>query len=213
MNQQLLYLLIFIAGYILLLLFCELLNRKAHVPSEYTRKLAHIASTLSTLFFAKAFTDYRYVLILCLAFFIMLLIANMRRMLHSIDGVGRRTGGSYLLALSVGITYCVSVQSGNNMLFTLPVLILAISDPLAGIVGNRIKSKRLFNRKTVAGSLSFLISSYTISLIYLNVSYHEHVWMISAVVALVATLTELISPRGTDNLTIPLVVVGILMLI
>ena len=212
MNHQFILLFAFIVGYVLLLIFCEFLNRRKNIASEYTRKLAHFVSTLSVLCFPHVFKDMGYVLAICITFFVMLLIANRMCILHSIDEVGRRTGGSYLLALSVGIVYFVSVILENSMLFTLPILILAICDPLAGIIGKRFKSKHIFNGKTIAGSFTFLIFSLCISLFYLSAADHKSVITLSLMIAFSSSITELLSPRGTDNLTIPLLIAGVLIL-
>ena len=210
MNHQFVLLFFFVFGYILLLIFCEHLNRRMNISSEYTRKLAHFVSTFSVLLFPRVFKDGGYVLAICAIFFVMLFIANIKRILQSIDGVERRTGGSYLLALSVGICYHISVMLENGILFTLPILILAICDPLAGIMGKYFHSKHILYGKTIAGSLTFLISSLCISVFYLSVVHHPSVFILSLMIALSASITELLSPRGTDNLTIPLIIAGVL---
>jgi len=212
MNHQFIPLFAFIGGYILLLIFCEFLNRRKNISSEHTRKLAHFLSTLSVLLFPYVFKDEGYVLAICTVFFVLLLIANIKHILQSIDGVGRRTGGSHLLALSVGICYHLSVMLENGMLFTLPILILAICDPIAGIIGKCFRSRRILNEKTLAGSLAFLFTSLCISLFYLSTIQYKSVFVVSLIIALTASIIELLSPRGTDNLTIPLVVVVILIL-
>jgi dolichol kinase len=212
MTHQFILLFVFIGGYILLLIFCEFLNRRKNIASEYTRKFAHIVSALSVLLFPHVFKNEGYVLAICATLFIMLLIANRMQILHSIDEVGRRTGGSYLLALSVGIIYHISVILEDSMLFTLPILILAICDPLAGIIGKRFNSKRIFNEKTIAGSLTFLFFSLCISLFYLSVVHHKSVFALSLMIAFSTSIIELLSPRGMDNLTIPVVVTCVLIL-
>ena len=212
MDHQLIFCFVFVCGYVCLLTFCEFLNRRKKIASEYTRKIAHFVSALTVLLFPHVFVDLVYALAICAFFFVALLISNRVRILHSIDGVERRTGGSYLLALSVGISYYISVRLENNMLYTLPVLILAICDPLAGIIGKKFKSRHILNGKTISGSLSFLFSSLLICLSYLIVAHHESVCLLSLLIAFTATFAELLSPRGTDNLTIPLAVAGILVL-
>ena len=212
MNHQFLLLFVFINGYVLLLILCEFLNRRRNIASENTRKLAHFVSSMSVLLFPHVFQDDVYVLTICAISFVMLLVSNKMNMLHSIDEVGRKTGGSYLLALSVGIIYYISVKQGNSILFTLPILILAICDPLAGIVGKCFNSKHILNGKSMAGSLTFLFSSLCISLFYLSTAHYKLEFTLSLVIAFTASITELLSPRGTDNVTIPLVVAGVLIL-
>jgi phytol kinase len=213
MKQQLLYLLVFFAGYLLFIVFCEYLNRKRNIASEYTRKLAHIVLTLSALSYTVVFEDKFYPLILCFFCGICFLAANYKKLLSSIDGVERKTTGSYMLAWGVGISYYLAVQFNDFSIYNLAILILAICDPLAGIVGNAIKSKRIVKNKTLAGSLSFLLSAGIISFIYLQTSGYNHVWEVAILISLSATLAELISQQGTDNMTIPLTVSGILIIV
>ena len=199
-------------GYILLIVFCEIINRKLKVDAEYTRKIAHVVSVLMALiFFPVFFKNVGYALALCVLFFVLLVFANVKKWLPSVDGVDRLTGGSYFLAFGVGATYYLSVIFDNSMIFTLALLILAISDPLAGIVGVKwIKSKSIYGGKTIAGSLAFLFSALLICLLYFNYVYGNQMTALSLMIALTATVAELISTRGTDNFTVPLVVAGIL---
>ena len=168
--------------------------------------------SFATLLFPYVFKDVGYALALSALFFLMLFIARRKRTLPSIDIVGRKTGGSYLLALGIGATYYISVVFDNNMLFTLPILIFAICDPLACIVGKKIKSKRIHNGKTTIGSFFFFLSSLVISLCYLTAVRYESVVMLSLMIALTTTLAEMLSTRGTDNLTIPLSAAGMMIL-
>jgi dolichol kinase len=200
----------FIAGYPMLILFCEFLNRKLHIESEYTRKIAHILSVLVALTFPLIFADYRFVLAFCFLCAIAFFIANRTKILYSIDGVERETGGSYFLALGVGISYYLSVIFENEVLYNLPLIILAISDPLAGILGGKISSKQLINSKTLAGSLSFFVSTLIISVMYLCKTECRNIIGLSLFISFIATLIELLSPKGSDNMTVPTTVSAIL---
>jgi len=215
MNEHvlgLLGLLGFTVAYILLLIFCELINRKLKVDVEYTRKLSHVAAVFAALFFFPVvFKNVGYALALSALFFVLLAIANVQKWIPSVDGVDRKTGGSYFLAFGLGATYYLSDLFENRTAFTLALLIFAISDPLAGIVGAKwIKSKTIYGGKTFAGSLTFLLSALIICLILFNSVYGNQMTALSLMIALTATVTELISTRGTDNFTVPLVVSGIL---
>ena len=202
----------FTVGYILLLIFCEILNRKLKVDAEYTRKLSHVASVFAALiFFPIVFKNVGYTIALGVLFFVLLVIANVKKWLPSVDGVDRKTGGSYFLAFGLAVTHCVSVLFDSSTAFTLALLIFAISDPLAGIVGAKwVKSATIYGGKTIAGSLTFLFSALIICLLLFKFSpeYNSSMIGLSLMIALTATVTELISTRGTDNFTVPLVVAG-----
>jgi len=198
----------FTVGYILLLIFCEILNRKLKVDAEYTRKFSHVTSVLMALFFFPVvFKNVGYALALSALFFVLLMIAKAKKWLPSVDGVERKTGGSYFLAFGLGATYYISVVFDNSMAFTLSSLIFAISDPLAGLVGGKwVKSTRIYGGKTIAGSLTFLFSAILICVLFFNSVYDNPMIALSLMIALTATATELISTRGTDNFTVPLAV-------
>jgi phytol kinase len=197
-------------GYILLLIGCEIINRKLKVDAEYTRKLSHVTSVLTALIlFPIVFKNVGYALGLSALFFVLLVTANVKKWLPSVDGVDRKTGGSYFLAFGLGATYYVSVLFDSSLAFKLALLIFAISDPLAGMVGAKwIKSKPIYGEKTIAGSLAFLFSSLFICLYLFNSAYGNPMISLSLMIALTATVTELISTRGTDNFSVPLIVAG-----
>jgi len=202
----------FTVAYIILLIFCEIINRKLKVDVEYTRKLSHVAAVFAALiFFPIVFKNEGYVLALAVLFFVLLVIANVQKWLPSVDGVDRKTGGSYFLAFGLGAAYYISVLFDNSLAFMLALLIFGISDPLAGLVGAKwIKSKTIYGGKTIAGSLSFLLSAIVICLLSFYSAYSKPMVALSLMIALTATVTELVSTRGTDNFTVPLIVEGML---
>jgi len=208
----LLGLLVLTVGYVLLLIFCEFLNRKAKIDTEYTRKLSHVAAVFAALFlFPVFFKNVGYALALSALFFVLLMIAKVKKWIPAVDNVERETGGSYFLAFGIGATYLMSVVFSSNMAFVLPMLIFAISDPLAGLIGGKwVKSVGIYGGKTIAGSLAFLFSALCICLLYFNSVLGNPMIALSLMIALSSTVTELISTGGTDNFTIPLVVSSVL---
>lgn len=89
------------------------------------------------------------------------------------------------------------------------ICVMGYGDGFAAVAGKGIKSKE-FNifgsTKSVAGSLTMLIISIIIisgALAYFSVNY----WFIKSIVlAIIATVLEAVSPKGTDNLTVPFAV-------
>ncbi len=206
----------------ILLLFGEINYRRLKVKGEITRKFAHFSSTLAVVPFPYLFASHWYVLILALLFFMVLFFSRRGKQLKSIHDIERKSVGSYLLPLSIYITFLISFLLENKFVYILPMLILAICDPMAAILGinftnGKSKIKILGHKlnKTWLGSGGFLVTSFIISIIalyfYREVVDLKSFWL-ALVVASVSTLAELISWRGSDNLTIPLSVVLILVL-
>jgi len=213
---------VYLIAIVLLLVFNELNYRRFKLKGEITRKFAHFTATLAVVPFPYIFTSHWYVFALALIFFAVLFITKFSKQLKSIHDIERRSVGSYLLPLSIYTTFLISFLLENKFIYLLPMLILAICDPMAAILGISMKTYNgrivLFGRKlhkTWLGSGSFLVSSLVISIIALY--FHREVFdlktfWLALVVAITSTLAELISWRGSDNLTIPLSVVFILVL-
>lgn len=213
---------IYLTGISLLLAFNELNYRRLGVKGEITRKFAHFISTLATIPFPYIFTSHWYVLVLALIFFAVLFITQNGKQLKSIHDIERKSIGSYLLPLSIYSTFLISCLLQNKFVYILPMLILGICDPMAAILGiniknynGRIKFLGLKFQKTWLGSGAFLVTSFLISLIalYFHLAVFDlKTFWLALLIAAISTLSELFSWRGSDNLTIPLSVVLILVL-
>lgn len=213
---------VYLLGIGILLIFNELNYRHLKVKGEITRKFAHFTATLATVPFPYIFSSHWYVLILAAIFFVVLFATQYGKQLKSIHDIERKSVGSYLLPFSIYITFLISCLLNSKFMYILPMLILAVCDPMAAILGMSTRKNngkiRLFGiktTKTVIGSCAFLVTSFIISLIALY--FHRTVfdlktfWLAMAV-ALVGTLAELVSWRGSDNLSIPVGVVIVLIL-
>lgn len=220
--MQIIYMAAFLAGIFFLLYFNDQLHKRFGIASEYTRKLAHFSATASTLSFPFLFTSHWYVLGLAIVFFLILLLSMNTRYLKSIHEIDRYSAGSFLLPPAIYLPFLISVKTGDPFMFILPVLILAVSDPLAGLAGYIFREGNpqivLFSwklRKTVYGSSAFFISSFVLSLIALGIDAHQigaDTIIAALFIAAASTTTELLSPGGSDNLTVPLIVILVLSL-
>ncbi|RUT73382.1 phosphatidate cytidylyltransferase [Ancylomarina longa] len=222
MNNIIVLSFVYLVGIVLLLAFNELNYRRFKIKGEFTRKFAHFAATLATVPFPYIFPSHWYILVLALLFFAVLFITQYSKQLKSIHDIDRKSIGSYLLPLSIYLTFLISCELNSKILYILPMLILAICDPMAAILGMNIEKFNgrinLFGykfNKTWLGSGAFLLTSFVISIIalYFNRELFDlKTFWLAFSIALISTLAELISWRGSDNLTIPLSVVLILVL-
>jgi phytol kinase len=222
MKNQIPLTIIFLLAITLLLVFTEMIYRRLGIKGEITRKFAHFTATLSTVLFPYIFDDHWYVLFLAVIFFLILFISRNGVQLKSIHDIDRISIGSYLLPVSIYLTFLISIKLEEKLLFILPILILAICDPVAGILGLEVQKYnhkiRIFGwklKKTWLGSGSFLVSSFMISIIaiYFNrMVLDVKTFWLALGIAVIATLAELISWRGSDNLFIPVSVLLMLVI-
>ena len=93
---------------------------------------------------------------------------------------------------------------------------MGYADALAAIIGRSIKSpsyKILTTRKTLAGSIAMGATTFIIISGFLAYCTIPN-WFFKAIsIAIIDTVIEAISIRGTDNLTVPLATVGLLLLV
>ena len=222
MIPQLLYTVAFSTGFFGLIFISEMLYNRFEIRAEITRKTAHIAACLFSLVFLMTFQSYWYVVILGVIFFLLLFIGKKLNAFKSIYAVKRKTAGSYLLPIAVCSLFIISKEMSNSLLFVLPVLILGISDPLAGIFGTVYEHKTrhivFFQHemgKTVLGSSVFFITALLISLLVLTFYSFPigQVLLFSLCLAVITTFVEMISTQGLDNLTAPMAACLVLFLL
>lgn len=222
MDVQIFYMLAFLVGIFLLLYLNDQLHKRFGIASEYTRKLAHFSATGSTLTFPLLFTSHWYPFVLALVFFLILLLSMNTKYLKSIHEIDRYSAGSFLLPPAIYLPFLISVKADDPFLFILPTLILAVSDPLAGLAGYVFREGNpkivLFSRqlnKTIYGSTTFFISAFILSLIALSVNTNHlggDTLMAALFIASATTVTEMLSPGGTDNITVPMMAILVLSL-
>ncbi len=213
---------VYFVAIILLLAFNELNYRRMKVKGEITRKFAHFTATIAVVPFPYIFNSHWYVFALALIFFIALFVTQYARQLKSIHDIKRKSIGSYLLPLAIYLTFLMSNLLDHKFLYILPMLILGICDPMAAIVGMSMKKNNheivifgVSTGKSMYGSGAFFITSFVVSLIalYFNRGVFEaKTFWIALTVAVISTLAEMFSWRGSDNLTIPLSVALTLLL-
>ena len=218
MNYQVLFVGLAVAGFGLLLTFCETLYRKKLLDAEYTRKLAHVLACLGSLSFLFLFDSHYYPLVVGVIFGIFLFLCKRKNWLHSINAVKRDTEGAAFIPLGIYLPFLAADLLDNWILFALPLLLLGISDPAAWFVGSNYAKdsthwlKRRFN-KTPLGSMAFFVSAFVISLGLLALGGYSggKMLLLACVIALTACVAEILSPRGIDNLSVPATGVLILM--
>ena len=119
-----------------------------------------------------------------------------------------KTLGTVFYAISLLVLVILTFGINKQPLLGLiGALVMGYGDGFAAIAGQSIKSKEYHvfgSKKTVAGSIvMFLISGIIIAstLFYLNVD----LWILKTIIiAILVTLLEAISPKGSDNLTVPI---------
>ena len=220
MRQDIINTIVLALSFLTLFAMAEIIYHSFKVRAELTRKLVHFGTGLLTLLFPLMLDNHWLVLFLCTSFALILVLSLKYNLLKSINAIDRKSYGSISYPLSVYLCYLAydvyhtqfkHVGTGYIM-FYLPILILAICDPIAALVGKRWQYGKYnigSESKTIMGSSMFFISAFVLCctlLLFMNHSGKSPYGTIlaSLIIAIITTLTEALSKKGLDNLFIPL---------
>lgn len=196
---------------IFLILFTlgEFLYHVAKVKGEFTRKFVHMFGGVISLSFPLFLDNHWQVLFLTISFVIILVFSLLLNLLPSINNVKRVTYGSIIFPMVIYLCYLSYHLTGDLIYFYIPIIVLAFGDPMANIIGKSfpILPYTTFSfTKTISGSLSFFFTALVCSYWILEYLHHwtmEQNCILAFAVSTTTTLTESVSHRGYDNLTIP----------
>jgi dolichol kinase len=189
-----------------ILVFSEWLARAKQIHAELTRKLVHVAVG-SFVAFWPFFLSWGQIQALSLAFFVVVCLSIKFNVFRSIHAVKRNMMGELLFAVIIGL---LALISSSPWVFMAAMLHLSLADGLAAIVGlgwgDTNGYKVLGHKKSIAGSLAFMVASFCILAVYglfaqSTTSFFTLLWL-----PLVATAAENIAVNGTDNLVMPLLI-------
>ncbi len=188
------------------LVLAELVGRLPGVPREATRKLAHVLCGLTAASFPLLFDSAWSVALVAAVFLTVMAWTRARGALSAIHGVARRSDGALWFPVAIAVVFVQA--SGRPWLYVAAVLVLAVSDTLAALVGGaygRHRYRLCAEWKSLEGSAAFLVSALLCVQVPLLLSGLERTAcvVLALYVAVLATLLEALSPAGRDNLLVP----------
>ncbi len=176
---------------------------------EVLRKVVHLATLVVPV--GYALTTRETVILFLVPFFIALLSVDLFRLLHpGMASLFQKYFFGRVLREEekptfMGATYFIFSTILAILLFPksiaiASILILILADTAAALIGKWIGKIRIFGKKTLEGSLAFLLTSLLIVWFFPNLDRFS-----GGLAALGAAVVELLPVRVNDNLYIPLV--------
>lgn len=191
----------------------ELLRRRGAIGNETTRKIFHIAHALVIATWGLTI-NYQVIIIAEFIVFGIVFLARVLGLFNSVRAVKRLSWGEFFFPLAVIV---LALAEPSKWIFVAAILHFGLADAAAALVGQRAKKYRykVFNQqKSVNGTVAFGLVSLAITafiIAFTPVGIDQQVLMpIALLVSFVATLAENISPYGSDNFTVPVVVTFLL---
>lgn len=197
-----------------LLAAAELWRRFGNPQAEWTRKLVHLGGGLACLAFPFLVRSPWAVLAMALPLSALFAAGARFGFLKSLHGVGRPSRGAEYYPLAVWLVFVIA--QGRPWLYLAAVLVLAVGDAFAALVGSRYGRLRYAvedSSKSLEGSLVFLVLAFLAIHLptLLLTDLPRPVCVLAALlVAALVTGFEAISLEGADNLFVPLAVAVVL---
>ena len=122
--------------------------------------------------------------------------------------------GTVYYAISLFILAALTFGKINNPAIGLcGIIVMGYGDGLAAVIGQAVKSKEFKvngNTKSVAGCLAMFLVTFIVISGYLTYFESSYVLVKSILVAVIMTVIEAVSAKGTDNLTVPLITAALM---
>jgi phytol kinase len=195
-------------AFLLLRLFEK--HRSPH--PEVLRKLMHVPMGLITASFPWLFDQVWPVLLLAAGSLAVLVLVrsgfsatrSVRGVLH---GVERSSWGELLFPVSVALLFVLA--QGDPLLYSVPILILALADAVAALIGvyyGQTQFKTLEGSKSIEGSFAFFIVAFLcvhVAVLLFTDTGRVESLLIGLLMGIIVMLFEAVAWRGLDNLFIP----------
>jgi len=191
-----------------LLFISEILQRKFNLSQQHLRKAIHIIVGLGICFSTLVFDSNIPILILSVIFLIIDWWALRTHHFTSMHPTNYSLG-TVFYPISIFILASFFWYT-DKWIFVTASLLMIVPDALAGIIGLRFANSfftLLMEKKSLPGTITMFLSSFMLIIIATffrdDLSIFQAL-QLSVVVSLVATAAELLSIRGSDNLSVPL---------
>lgn len=197
----------------------EFLRKIFHFDPEITRKIIHIVVGVAVFPAPIIFSSSKPVILIALFFIVVNFLSLRLRIFKGMDLVERQTYGTVYYPLAF-LILVIAFWKSFPALISISMLILALGDAFASIVGESVKKPLIYNltgdKKSLEGSVGMFVVSFLVVFLSLIFTRYLELWwgevlnlsmlkifLISFLTALFATVVEGLGSYGLDNLFIP----------
>ncbi|MBD3374990.1 DUF92 domain-containing protein [candidate division KSB1 bacterium] len=196
--------------------FSEWLRKSQKMPAEKSRKMVHVLVGLLVALTPFIFRSMWPMIVLGSLFTILDYVAIKYHLLKAMHHTKRQSLGTVFYPISF-VLLTVLLWHNHKPILVISMLIMAVSDAMAAVVGQRsphtLNLHDHLEKKSLRGSVTMWVVTFfiVISMLSLFTSFQWHVQLdvshiiwIAVIVSFMATACEMVSIKGSDNLTVPL---------
>lgn len=205
------------AGYVAaLLVLAELLRRREVLPRRVVRAVVHVGVAAWIVPTALWFDSAVWAALLPLLFAGVNVFCWLTGRFRAFSEPGEQTAGIVFHPVAIAAVILLFWPLGARSIAVASVLVMGWADPLAALVGGAVRSpsfKPLGERKSVAGSMTMFLAALIVLKVVSVAAGEPLGWAAALGLAAVATVAELLSVRGSDNLSVTWTVAAMLWLL
>lgn len=209
MNPNILALILSFTLVVIVIIASTFLQKAQVLSEEGARKFIHIGVSNWWFLVIYLFDNIYVALIPPVIFIILNYISYRMNLIKSMERDGKGNLGTVYFPISLLLLVIASFTFMNPFIGAVGILVLGYGDGMAAIFGKHFGKKRFANGKSFIGSLAMFVASALVTLIlavtYASMPFYSIVSFV-LIIAVVATITELITPWGLDNILIPVIV-------
>jgi phytol kinase len=223
---------------VIILTIADVARRKMNLGSDFTRKIVHLFAG-AAIWTVPYFPHPWIATFVGLVFVVMLAMANTKRFGRFFAAMARpedlehgSVRGPFWYAVSITILTVIFTFTGHAELYFIPgaaIMIMMLGDGMSAPIGMKYgvnHTKEIFGSKRslegclglfIFGFIGAIIAFWWFGIFSLTVFTPDagYIYMIllALVGAITATIVELISPKGTDNITLPMISTVVMFLV
>lgn len=200
-------------AFIFLIIGLATLLQKLGLNEEGSRKFVHIGVAHWYIIAMVFFNTWYIAIIPPITFIILNYISYRQNIFKAMERGGQGDLGTVYFPISLLIITTLSFLNtlgfenpmGMTYFGLIPILIMGYGDGFAAVIGKTFGKIKIKEGKTLEGTLTMFVASFLVTLIslYVLTTISSIVWM-ALLIATFATLLELYSKKGLDNLYVPL---------
>jgi len=180
------------------------------IPAAIGRKIVHVGVSNWWILAMFFFTDPWWPAIGAVTFIVINYVSYKKRLFRAMeDAVQKKNLGTVYFAVTL-LILSILCFGGYYPPYVgaIGVLVMGYGDGFAAIAGT-LQGKDSFtimgNNKTTGGTIAMFLVSFAVIFIILTIYAPQSRFTASLVIASIATLCELFTPFGLDNITVPVI--------
>lgn len=184
---------------------CTLLEKKSYLSGEGSRKFIHIGVSNWWFIAMYFFNTPLWAAAVPLLFVFVNYYSYKHQVIKSMErGGGKEDLGTVYYAISLLVLALWSFGVDQPHIGAMGILAMGYGDGFAAIIGQLLPKPKLFMQKSLSGTLTVVVFTVGIAAVLIGIFSPTVPLGYALLIGCVAGILELYTPKGLDNLSLPL---------